>query len=138
MRVIQLKQDLKRIELPSKPEVQRHGALLPASIRAIIAGPSGVGKTDLLVTLLLHKNGLRYQNVYICAKTLYQDKYKLLQDVFSQIPEIGFYLYDNVDDIQMDAIKENSVFIFDDVATCHQNVIKDTYSFGRHKAIDAF
>ena len=54
----------------------RHGDLLPSSIRAIITGPSGYGKTNSLLTLLTHPNGLRFENVYVYFKSLNQPKYQ--------------------------------------------------------------
>lgn len=43
--------------------IKRHGELLPNSIRAIISGPSGVGKTNVVISLIESPNGLRFQNV---------------------------------------------------------------------------
>ena len=42
--------------------VSRHGELLPNSIRAIFAGPSNTGKTNALLALLTHLNGLILKN----------------------------------------------------------------------------
>ena len=54
----------------------RHSELLPNTIRAIICGPSNSGKTNVMLSLLADPNGLRFQNVYVYSKSLYQDKYK--------------------------------------------------------------
>jgi len=53
-----------------------HGSLFPSCLRCIIVGASGSGKTNLMLHLLQHKNGLRYQNVYLISKSLFQPKYK--------------------------------------------------------------
>ena len=65
-----------------------HGPLLPDNIRAVICGPSNCGKTTLLINLLENSNGLRFENLYLCGKSLCQAKYKYLIDVFKHIPEI--------------------------------------------------
>lgn len=58
---------------------KRHGALLPNSIRAVFCGPSNCGKTNALLTLITHPNGLRFENIYIYSKSLKQPKYVLLE-----------------------------------------------------------
>lgn len=107
MNVVQQPQAITRVLLPEKDSAcNRHSPLFPPSLRCVISGPSGSGKTDLVLTLLLHENGLVYENIYICAKTLDQCKYQLLDDVISKVPEIGYYLFNNVEDIQLDEIIE--------------------------------
>ena len=44
---------------------KRHGALLPDSIRASFCGPSNCGKTNVLLSLLIHPNGLKFDYIYI-------------------------------------------------------------------------
>jgi len=44
---------------------KRHGDLPLSSIRVIITGPFGYGKTNSLLTLLTHPDGLRFENVYV-------------------------------------------------------------------------
>lgn len=52
---------------------------------------------------------------------------------------MGFYHYENDEDVlPPNKVKNNSVFIFDDIATCKQTKIRDYFSFGRHKNIDCF
>ena len=74
---------------------QRHGSLFPSSIRCIIVGPSGCGKTNLLLTLITAPNGLRFQNIYIFAKSLYQPLYMFLDQVMSglQKENMGYFTY---------------------------------------------
>ena len=45
-------------------KIKRHGELLPSSIRAVFSGPSNCGKTNALLTLLLHPKRLRFENIY--------------------------------------------------------------------------
>jgi DNA polymerase III delta prime subunit len=53
---------------------QKNGPLLPDSIRALICGPSGVGKTNLMLCLLTDMNGLKFENIYIYSKSISQPK----------------------------------------------------------------
>ena len=125
-------------EVETNRQQQRHGELLPNTIRAVISGPSGCGKTNLLLSLLFGENGLRFENIYIFSKTLYQPKYEFLNKVISNIPEIEIFNYSNNDEIidPQDA-KTNSIFIFDDVVCDKQNNIRSYFSRGRHNLIDS-
>lgn len=118
---------------------RRHGKLFPNSIRCIVCGPSASGKTNLMLTLLCAPNGLRYENVYVYSKSLYQPKYRMLEKIFKKLPEIGYFAYDDSADIvPPQQARPNSIFIFDDVATCKQHVIRDYFSMGRHSSVDCF
>lgn len=118
---------------------RRHGNLLPTSIRAILCGPSSSGKTNLMLTLLFSKNGLRFENVYVFSKSLYQPKYQFLENILSQIPDINYFPYKENDDILDPAdVLCNSLFIFDDVACDKQYKIKEYFCMGRHKLVDSF
>lgn len=57
----------------------KHNSLFPNSIRCIICGPSNCGKTNVIISLLENPNGLRFENVYIYSKSIYQPKYKYLK-----------------------------------------------------------
>lgn len=132
-----------RIEIVKvgEPEVSenRHGPLLPNSIRSVICGPSSCGKTQSLVSLLLSKNGLRYKNLYIYSKSLNQPKYVFLEKLFEGIPEIGYHAFSNNDDIvPPDQVDESSIMIFDDIACEKQGVVKQYFSMGRHHFVDSF
>lgn len=56
----------------------RHSSLLPNSIRALIVGPSNCGKTNVMIGLLESPNGLKFENVYLYSKSLFQPKYQYL------------------------------------------------------------
>lgn len=117
----------------------RHGELLPNSIRCIICGPSNCGKTNLLIGLLLHENGLRFQNVYVYSKTLQQPKYVYLEKVLHLVPFVSLQKYQgNEEVLRVQDAKPNSIIIFDDVACENQNNMRDYFAMGRHKNIDAF
>lgn len=120
-------------------QFNRHGPLLPNTIRSIIAGPSNCGKTNVVLTLLQHENGLRFQNVYVYSKSLYQPKYKYLEQLLKPIKGISYHSYNSSDCIIPPSnAKPNSIFIFDDVACDKQSIIRDYFSMGRHNAVDCF
>lgn len=123
-----------------KSNFVKHNSLIGGnSKRGLVVGSSGCGKTNALISLLLHPNGLRFQNIYLYSKTLNQPKYKFLKEVLSSIDGIGYNEYDEGDDIiSPQSAKPYSIIIFDDVVCCNQDVIRDYYTFGRHNEIDCF
>ena len=58
--------------------------LLPRSIRGIIVGKSGCGKTRLLLNLLLRPGWLDYVNLCVFGKSLFQPKYRILKKAFEE------------------------------------------------------
>lgn len=129
-----------RDSLVSTPSVCKHSNLLGAGCkRGLIVGSSGCGKTNVMICLLEHPNGLRFENVYLYSKSLYQPKYEYLRKLLIPITDLDFFEYDANDDIipPKDA-KTNSIIIFDDVVCDSQSVIRDYFCFGRHKNIDCF
>ena len=58
--------------------------LLPKSIRGIIVGKSGCGKTTLLLNLLLRPGWLDYDNLSVFRKSLFQPKYQILKKAFEK------------------------------------------------------
>lgn len=123
----------------SKNTDSRHGKLLPNTIRCIICGPSNCGKTNLVIGLLLHENGLKFRNVYLYSKTLHQPKYIFLENVLNKVSGVLMKKYSQHDDVlsPLEA-KPNSVIIFDDVACENQNNMRDYFAMGRHRFIDCF
>lgn len=121
-------------------KLRRHSVLLPNSIRCIIAGPSNCGKTNLLIGLIESEHGLKFENIYIYSKSLEQEKYKYLRNLFAPMKNIGFYTFTSSDRvIAPNAAKMNSIIIFDDViCTKNQDNIKEYYCLGRHRNIDCF
>lgn len=62
-----------------KLDQRKNNFLLPNSIRGIIVGKSGCGKTILLMNLLLIPGWLDYDNLQVFGKSLFQLEYKILQ-----------------------------------------------------------
>ena len=58
--------------------------LLPRSIRGIIVGKSGCGKTTLLLNLFLRPDWLDYGNLFVIGKSLFQPKYQILKKAFEE------------------------------------------------------
>lgn len=128
-----------KISIDSDKPSFRHGKLLPNTIRCIICGPSNCGKTNLVIGLLLHENGLQFQNVYVYSKTLYQPKYIFLEQVLRMVPSVTFSKYhENEEVLAPEEAKCNSIIIFDDVACENQNNMRNYFTIGRHKYIDCF
>ena len=119
--------------------VKKHGPLLPDSIRCIICGPSNCGKTNLVFTLLTDPKGLRFENLYVFSKSLQQPKYLLLSRVMEKIPDIGYFTFENSEDVpNPETAKPNSIMLFDDVACDSQNQMRAYFSMGRHRGVDSF
>lgn len=127
-------------ELVGKEKIiKRHGVLLPNSIRAIICGPSNSGKTNVLLTLITHRNGLRFENIYIYSKSLNQPKYKFLERIIKPLKEVGYFTFNNNEQvINVNDVKQNSIMIFDDVACEKQDNIRAYFCMGRHHNVDSF
>lgn len=126
----------------------RHSALLPNSIRCIIAGSSNSGKTNLLINLIISANGLKFENVYVYSKTLWQPKYIYLKKLFAEPLDgrggggggVQYHEFSSADELmEPQDVKANSIIVFDDVI-CEKNqeIIRKYYSLGRHRGVDSF
>lgn len=116
----------------------KHGSLLPDTVRCIISGPSNCGKTNVVFNLLTDPNGLHFNNVYIFSKSLAQPKYQLLEKILKDVPEIAYFKFNaNEDVFEPQQANPYSVFVFDDVSSENQNIVKMYFSMGRHNHIDS-
>jgi hypothetical protein len=120
--------------------VGRHGELFPDNIRCIMAGPSGAGKTNVMINMLFDRNGLRFSNLYVFSKTLHQDKYEFLKSVMDNLsPEITYHesaSFENV--LPPEELPPHSIVIFDDMVCEDQEVIRRYFTMGRHNNVDVF
>jgi hypothetical protein len=75
--------------------------LLPKSIRGLIIGKSGCGKTTLLLNLLLRPGWLDFDNLQVFGKSLFQPEYRILKKAFEEkLPkEAIIRLFDLQDEI---------------------------------------
>lgn len=116
---------------------KRHGPLLPNTIRCIICGPSNCGKTNVLFNLLFDPNGIKFKNVYVFSKSLYQPKYMFLAKTMPK--EVGYFAFDENSQVPLPSdAKTNSIMIFDDIACERHDNIRSYFTMGRHKGIDTF
>ena len=58
---------------------RQNSFLLPKSIRGLLIGRSGQGKTTLLNFLLLHPETLDYDNIIVRGRSLHQPEYKVIR-----------------------------------------------------------
>ena len=58
--------------------------LLPKSIRGLIVGKSGCGKTTLLHNLLVRPGWLDYDNLQVFGRSLFQPEYEILKKAFEE------------------------------------------------------
>lgn len=120
---------------------RKHGPLLPISIRCIVCGPSNCGKTNVLFNLLFDINGLRFNNIYVFSKSLFQPKYRMLETVMKSLTDegISYFTFSENDEIPPpNEILPNSVIVFDDVSCEKQHNIRKYFAMGRHSGVDAF
>lgn len=63
----------------------RHNSpLFPKSIRGLIVGKSGCGKTTLLLNLLLKPGWLDYNSLKVFRKSLFQPEYRIIKTAFEK------------------------------------------------------
>ena len=76
--------DIKRIAWSNISNSRHNCPLLPKSIRGLIVGKSGCGKTTLLMNLLLQPGWLDYDKLQVFGKSLFQPEYKILHKGFQE------------------------------------------------------
>jgi GTPase SAR1 family protein len=62
--------------------IKNHNQAISPSFRMLIVGASGMGKTSLVMRLLLEKGLLNYDKLYVFSKSLYQPEYSVLINGF--------------------------------------------------------
>ena len=113
---------------------------MPSNIfRMLICGNSGSGKTNLLYHMLI-KPLLYYDEIYLYARNLEQDKYqKLIKKMMDLSHKLGYeILHTSNDEImpitEMDYEDNQKLVIFDDyVCEKNQKSLIDYFIQGRHK-----
>lgn len=117
-----------------------HSNLLMNDIRCSLIGPSNCGKSALLIGLLEHPKGIKFQHIYVCGKTLHQPRYKKLEGIIETIPEMSFNAYHDLEEFpDFDSIPPFSVCVFDDLGhERQQGKIQNIFSYGRHKGLNSF
>src|SRR5688572_22069058 len=76
--------DVKDLSWNENASKRSNSPLLPRSIRGLIVGKSGCGKTTLLLNLLLRPGWLDYDNLQIFGRSLFQPEYEILKKAFEE------------------------------------------------------
>ena len=94
-------------------KVKRHESLLSDSIREVFCRPPNCGKINTLFSLILHPNGLTFENIYLYSKSLQQPKYKFLEKVLNDVEGIEYFPFSGSEQVLSPGkAKPNSIFIF--------------------------
>lgn len=111
----------------------------PQTFRLMIAAPSGGGKTNLTLNLIL--KFLKYEQVHILCKTPEEPAYSYLKEFFDEIEEETgkkvLYVYRTIKDMpEVDSLDDNShklIVIDDFVKESDDPKITNYFLFGRKK-----
>jgi len=97
---------MQRIFHGMKTKQIKNHPLLPKSLRGLIVGKSGCGKTTLLLNLLLQQGWLDYSKLSVFGKSLFQPEYRILRKDFEeQLPKrVIVSLFENQNEIQQEQI----------------------------------
>ena len=132
MSFIQQKHKFKIVH--TKENIQKKLGLFPTNIRCVICGPSGSGKTVVIYNLIVRKEGLKFTNLYLISKSLDQEKYKKIIEIFSLCDEVKLHTFTDCE-ITPNDVESQSVVVFDDINSPN---ITQFFSMGRHKNINCF
>ena len=91
-----------------------------------------------LLAIILHPNGLKFDNVYVYSKSLKQPKYKFLERVLSDVEEVEYYPFSEHEVIPPTEAQPNSIIVFDDVACEKQDNMRAFFCMSRPAHIDSF
>lgn len=123
----------------AKVDGAKHSSLFPSSIRCLIVGPSGSGKSNAMLSMLVEPKGLKFANIYIYSRSLHQPKYTFLKEALKRVKGMGYFTFSENESVMMpDEARPNSIFVFDDVSMDNQNPMRHFFSMGRHHGIDSF
>nr|CAI5861490.1 unnamed protein product [Callosobruchus analis] len=106
---------------------RKHGALFGGeSKRALIVGASGSGKTNIMISLITHPNGLRF-STFIFTVNPIPTEISIPTQRVQPLKDIGYFEYtEEKDIIPPNLMKPNSLIIFDDVASSLKTLFVNT------------
>ena len=127
-------------------QFKRNGSLFPNTIRGVICGRSNCGKTNVLLAIIEHENGLRFVYIYVYSKSADQPKFNYLKMVIKGVPGVlkplegmGYFAFTEHDQVvPPEKVFPFSLMIFDDIQLESQKSCNEFYSRGRHKYVDSF
>jgi len=110
--------------------------LLPKSLRGLIVGKSGCGKTTLLLNVLLRPGWLDYFKLSIFGKSLFQPEYKILKKGFEEhLPkEMIMRVFENRDEILREQISPNQ--LIEELAKNQNTRLKEPIECNFHELAD--
>ena len=120
---------------------QLHNYMPNKSFTMLICGPSGRGKTNALVLVLL-KPLIYYDKIYLYANNIDQEKYQLLANDLNKLAKKNKFPVKEIYEYSNNAIKDvvelenklQKVVIFDDyICDKNQDQIIKYFVQGRHK-----
>lgn len=76
--------DIRNISWHNSKNLRCNNPLLPKSIRSVVVGKSGCGKTTLLLNLLLTPGYLDYNKLFVFGKSLFQTEYQIIKRSFDE------------------------------------------------------
>ena len=124
---------------PNKKFKQLYSYMPSDTFRMLICGNSGSGKTNLLYHMLI-KPLLYYDEIYLYARNLEQDKYQMLIKKMLELSnKLGYQILNVSNDeippvSEMDYEDNQKLVIFDDyVCEKNQKSLIDYFIQGRHK-----
>ena len=117
---------------------QIHPSMPSDHFTMLICGPPNCGKTNLVLHMLLEPL-LYFDELYIYAKNLHQEKYQYLQKKFEEISELrnirnpARFSTEIIPVSQLENNDRQRVVIFDDYIFDKNQKIVDNFTQGRHK-----
>lgn len=130
------------VKFQSDKHISKNGPFLASNVRAIVCGPSGKGKSNFMLNMILAENSLKFFRLVICSKSLHQDKYSFLDHVLEGVPEIEYQKCSTREDFPKFDVEQgaeyHTLIIFDDVDGSFNDLIQTFFTRGRHCNTDSF
>ena len=108
--------EIKDLSWNEQASKRLNNPLLPRSIRGLIVGKSGCGKTTLLLNLLLRPGWLDYDNLQVFGRSLFQPEYRILKKALEEkLPKEAIVtLFDIKDKIK--ELNASPAYIIEEIA----------------------